>query len=198
MTSLTLASASETRAALLRNAGLDVNVMVARIDESALKESLIQQSLRPRDIADALAEAKARKVSSKGVGGLVVGCDQVLDFDGDIISKANSKDDLHKQLLSLSGSTHKLWSASVVYENNEPVWRHVSKAELTMRPLSEDYISDYIERNWPSVRHCVGGYKLEEEGVRFFVRIQGDYFTVLGMPLLELLSWLTLRGSLPS
>jgi septum formation protein len=86
----------------------------------------------------------------------------------------------------------------VLYEEAKPVWRHIGQVRLTMRNASDDYIEDYVHRNWESIRHSVGAYKLEEEGVRFFSRIDGDYFTVLGMPLLELLSHLTLRGTLPT
>ena len=97
----------------------------------------------------------------------------------------------------MRGQRHSLLSAAVVYEDMKPVWRHIGQVRLVMRDASDDYIEDYVARNWDSIRHSVGGYKLEEEGVRLMSRIDGDYFTVLGLPLVELLSYLTLRGTLP-
>ncbi len=192
---ITLASASEIRAQLLRNAGVPFDVIVARVDEEMIKASLVAEGAAPRDVADALAEAKARKVSDKA-GGLVLGCDQVLDFQGQLLSKPKSPEDALVQLQAMRNQRHMLLSAAVVYEDGKPVWRHVGQVRLLMRDVSDRYLTGYIERNWESIRHSVGGYKLEEEGVRLFTRIDGDYFNVLGMPLLELLSYLTLRGVL--
>jgi septum formation protein len=197
MSHLTLASKSEIRLALLRNAGLEVNATASRVDEEAIKQSLMAEETKPRDVADALAEAKARKVASKGVGGLVLGCDQVLEFDGRVISKSERSEDVLEVLKEMRGKRHSLLSAAVIYEDEKPVWRHVGVARLLMRDASDAYLQSYVERNWESIRHSVGGYKLEEEGVRLIARVDGDYFTVLGLPLVELLSYLTLRGTLP-
>lgn len=197
MSHLTLASKSEIRLALLRNAGLEVNAIASRVDEEAIKQSLMAEETKPRDVADALAEAKARKVASKGVGGLVLGCDQVLEFDGRVISKSERSEDVLEVLKEMRGKRHSLLSAAVIYEDEKPVWRHVGVARLLMRDASDAYLQSYVERNWESIRHSVGGYKLEEEGVRLMARVDGDYFTVLGLPLVELLSYLTLRGTLP-
>ena len=197
MSHLTLASKSEIRLALLRNAGLEVNATASRVDEEAIKQSLMAEETKPRDVADALAEAKARKVASKGVGGLVLGCDQVLEFDGRVISKSERSEDVLEVLKEMRGKRHSLLSAAVIYEDDKPVWRHVGVARLLMRDASDAYLQSYVERNWESIRHSVGGYKLEEEGVRLMARVDGDYFTVLGLPLVELLSYLTLRGTLP-
>lgn len=194
---LILASASEIRATLLRNAGLLVSAMPARVDEETVRAALEGEGAAPRDIADALAEAKARKVSAREPG-LVLGCDQVLDLDGRLLSKPRSEADALEHLYLLRGKTHRLWSAAVVYDGGEPVWRYVSRADLTMRDASDRYLEDYVARNWESIQHAVGAYKLEEEGVRLFTQIKGDYFTILGLPLLDILSWLTLRGTLPS
>ena len=195
---LILASGSEIRAQLLRQACLDFDVQKARVDEESITAALLAEEAKPRDIADALAEMKARKVSEKNPGALVLGCDQVLDFQGKLLSKPKDPEDAVAQLRDMQDDRHALLSAAVLYENGEPLWRHVGVVRLRMRPLSESYIESYVTRNWESIQHAVGCYKLEEEGVRLFSNIQGDYFHVLGMPLLELLNYLTLRGDLPS
>lgn len=192
-----LASSSDIRAQLLRNAGVTCEIVPARVDEDSVKRALEIEAARPRDIADTLAEMKARKVAEKGMGTLVVGCDQVLSFKGSVLSKPKTPQAAHDQLTLLRGQTHQLLSAAVVYEGLEPVWRHVGIARLTMRDFSNDFLDDYISRNWDSIRQSVGGYKIEQEGIRLFRMIQGDTFTIQGLPLLELLSYLTLRGTLP-
>jgi septum formation protein len=126
----------------------------------------------------------------------VLGCDQIAELDGTILAKPETQNDAVAQLASLSGQTHRLLSATVMYDNTQPVWRHVGVVRLTMRTLSQAYIEDYVARNWHSIRYAVGAYKLEEEGVRLFSRIDGDYFTVLGLPMIELLSYLLERGDL--
>ena len=157
---------------------------------------MLSEAATPRDIADALAEMKARKVSDKHPGALVLGCDQVLDHRGFLLSKPTDPDDALRQLKTLQGDRHSLLSAAVLCENGKPIWRHVGQVRLRMRQVSDDYLADYVTRNWDRIQHAVGCYKLEEEGVRLFSNIEGDYFHVLGMPLLELLNYLTLRGDL--
>lgn len=194
---LVLASGSEIRAQLLRNAGVQFEVRPVPVDEELIKQSLIAEDHSPRNIADALAEAKALRGSAKNPGALVLGCDQVLDLDGQLLSKPQDQDEARAQLLSLRNKRHTLYSAAVICEDGKPIWRHIGQVKLFMRDFSESYLSDYLDRNWDSIRHSVGGYKLEEEGVRLFSRVEGDYFNVLGLPLIELLSYLTLRGDLP-
>lgn len=198
MTRLILASGSAIRADLLRRASLAVEVIPARVDEDAIKSAFLAEQAKPRDIADALAEAKARKVAARHPDRMVLGCDQVLDFQGTLFSKPETPEDARDQLRRMRGKRHMLLSAAVIYDNAKPVWRHVGTVRLHMRDLSDAYIDDYISRNWESIRHAVGAYKLEEEGPRLFTRIEGDHFNVLGLPLLEILSYLTLRGTLPA
>lgn len=197
MNKIVLASASETRAEMLRRANVGIFIEAPRVDEESIKSSMISEGADPRDIADTLAEAKARKVAGKHAAELVLGCDQVLAMKDRVFTKPESIRHAKDQLRELRGQTHHLFSAAVIYEDNEPVWRHIGQVRLTMRDVSDAYIDDYVDRNWESIRWSVGSYKLEEEGVRLFSRIDGNYFDVLGMPLLELLSYLTLRGTLP-
>ena len=195
-TSLILASASDIRLQLFRNAGIPISSAPANIDETMIKESLTTEGARPRDIADTLAEHKARKISNKHPASFIIGCDQVLDFGGQLLGKPNDPDDAIRQIGQLAGQSHKLHSAAVIFQNNQPVWRHIGTVSLRMRLLSEEYIAEYVHRNWDSIRHSVGGYKLEEEGIRLFHRIDGDYFHVLGLPFLEIVNYLIERGQI--
>lgn len=195
---LILASASAIRLQLLRAAGLAVTAQAARIDEDSIRESLEADGAKPRDIADALAQLKAAKLAARNPGALVLGCDQVLDFQGQVISKPKTPQQARDQLIALRGHTHTLLSAAVLYDGETPIWRHIGQAHLTMRAFSDAYLEDYLARNWPDISHSVGAYLLEAEGVRLFDQIEGDYFTILGLPLLPLLSYLAERGFIAS
>jgi septum formation protein len=193
---LILASGSEIRARLLRQAGLSITTISPRVDETSVKNSMVAEGASVRDIADALADLKARKVSDKNPTDLVMGCDQVLDHRGTLMSKPQSREQVIDQLKSLRDDRHSLLSAVVLYQGGQPIWRHVGQVRLRMRDFSDDWLNDYVDRNWNSIQHSVGGYKLEEEGVRLFSQVEGDYFTVLGLPLLEVLNFLVLRGTI--
>lgn len=198
MRPLLLASASAIRLQLLRSAGLDVTALPARIDEEAIRAALQAEGATPRDVADALAESKALRLANRNPDALVLGCDQVLEFRHQIFSKPDTPDAARAQLQAMRGQTHKLLSSLVLYDAGQPVWRHVGEVRLTMRPVSDSYLEEYLSRNWPGLRDAVGAYKLEEEGVRLFSKIEGDYFTVLGLPLLPLLGYLADRGMIPA
>ncbi len=192
-----LASGSEVRRELLKGAGVLFDVDISNIDEKAIKIAMVVAGSKTQDIACALANEKACKISETNPNALVIGCDQILECDGEIFNKPADKSDGRAQLEQLIGKQHSLVSAAVVYQNAQPLWHHVSSVQMHMRSISKHYLADYIERNWPSIQHSVGCYKLEEEGARLFSRVEGDYFSVLGLPLVELLGYLTERGVLP-
>ncbi|MBC7155144.1 MAG: septum formation protein Maf [Rhodobacteraceae bacterium] len=191
---LVLASASPIRAVLLQNAGVATDVVPPRVDEHALRAGFLAEGVAPRDQADTLAEAKARKISAKYPDAMVIGCDQVLEHRGRVLGKPGDQAGARAQLEQLRGDTHRLLSAVVIYEQARPVWRHVGVARLTMRAFSDAYLETYLARAGTGICDSVGSYKLEQEGIRLFSRIEGDYFTILGLPLVELLGYLSDRG----
>ena len=184
---------------MLRAAGVEVEAHAALVDEARIKAALIANGAKARDIADALAEAKARKVSGKYSTDLVLGCDQILvTADGQIFDKPQSPDDAREHLAMLSGTTHRLISAAVICENGKAVWRIVDTAQMNMRALSDDFIEQYVATYWEHIRHCVGCYRIEAEGAQLFASVNGSHFTVIGMPLLPVLDYLRTRGLLPT
>ncbi len=191
-----LASGSETRQKLLKNAGVDFTVETARIDEDTIRKSLLQENATPRDIADTLAEFKARKVAQRNPESFVIGCDQVLVYKGKIYSKSQSISEAESLLSQMRNQKHQLLSAVVIYKDAQPDWRHVGVSRLTMRNLSDPFINDYLRRNWESVRYSVGCYNLEAEGVRLFAQIDGNFFDILGLPLIPVLSYLAGQGAI--
>lgn len=197
-TELILASTSQTRAALLRQAGVAFTPMPPRVDEAAIKAAMLAEQASPRDIADTLAEHKARKLSDKFPEALVLGADQVLTREGRIFDKPGTPAMARDQLLSLRGGAHRLLSAAVVYRAGRPHWRHVATVKLVMRNFSTEFIDGYIGRNWPEISYAAGAYQIEAEGVRLFSHIEGSHFAIQGLPMLELLTYLTDTGVIPS
>jgi septum formation protein len=194
---LVLASQSASRTAMLTAAGVPFAAEPAYADEAAVKAAMA--GARPRDVADALAELKALKVSARHPGALVLGSDSlaVLD-DGTILDKPISREEAADHLARMSGKRHDLVSAAVIAENGRPVWRHVEAAKMFVRPLSPAFIDLYLDAEWPAISGCVGCYRIEGPGAQLFSRIEGSQFTVLGMPLLPVLGYLRERGVLAS
>jgi septum formation protein len=196
---IVLASQSSPRRALLDAAGLSYLAENAGVDEGAATAALLAEGVGGRGLADALAELKALKVSRRHPQALVLGCDStVVDPGGQLIEKADTRDESAAQLRALAGKTHRLHSAVVAAQGGVAIWRHVDTAKLTMRAFSEAFLSDYLDAEWPAIGGCVGGYRLEGRGAQLFSRIEGSYFTILGLPLLPLLDWLRARGEIAS
>lgn len=196
MTDIILASGSRARAQVLAAAGVTFEVAVAGVDEGAVKVGLLAEGNGPREVADALAELKAIKVSRHRPGALVIGADQTLDLDGALFDKAESMAEARDRLQHLRGKTHKLHSAVVVALDGVVIWREVPAARLTMRPFSDAFLDSYLAGVGESLLGSVGCYRLEDEGVQLFSRIDGDYFTILGLPLMGLLDLLRRYGAL--
>ena len=195
LTPVTLASRSSARQMILRNAGVAFEAVSPGVDEDAAKAGLLAERVTPRDIADALAEMKAVKVSARRPG-LVIGADQTLDLGGALIDKVDTLEAARQRLLALRGTTHKLHSAVVVARDGLPIWRTVESPRLSVRPFSEAWLDDYLASRGEAVLWSVGCYELEREGVQLFDRIDGDYFAIVGLPLIGLLDFLRLHGAL--
>jgi septum formation protein len=193
---LVLASASSVRAALLEAAGVRFDVAVANVDEDAVKETLLAEGVGSRGVANALAELKALRISSGRPETIVLGADQVLDVDGELLSKAATVDELRRQLIRLRGRVHRLVSACALAKDAVIVWRDVREAKLWMRDFSDAFLDDYLAREAEHVLWSVGGYRLEGVGVQLFERIEGDYFSILGLQVVAVLSALRELGLL--
>lgn len=196
MASVILASGSEIRAQLLRGAGVAFDIEVARIDETAIIAAMRAEQAKPHEIVDTLAEYKAQRVAIKYSDKLVIGCDQILVCDKQIYEKATTIAQAREKLMTLRGKPHQLMSSVVIFENSKPVWRKIGRAQLIMREFSDGFLDEYLEQQGDSILGSVGCYKLEETGAQLFSHIQGDYFTILGIPLLEVLGFLRTRGVL--
>lgn len=194
MTRLILASMSQSRAKILHGAGVKFDVMPARADEDAVKDSMLASNQPHRVIADALAELKARRISAANPGAFVIGADQVLSFDGTLISKCETMAEARELLGRLRGRSHDLYSAAALMKDGAVVWRHVERCRMTMYPVSDAFIDSYLERKGESILAGVGCYRLEDDGAQLFSHVAADYFAVLGLPLIPLLSALREQG----
>ena len=192
---LILASKSLARRTMLSAAGIPIEIVHATIDERALERSLGERR-DPDELALLLSWEKASAVSFKSPSRLVVGADQTLAMGSVRFNKPTSRDDAREQLLLLRGQTHTLHSAVTVVQDGSVLFRVVDTARLRVRDFSDRFLEDYLEAAGSSVTQSVGGYQLEKLGVHLFERVEGDYFTVLGMPLLPLLAFLRGRGFL--
>ncbi len=194
--SLVLGSASPSRAALLKAAGVVVTVDPANIDEGAIRKVLSRDdAATPADMAEVLARAKAETVSGRNPGALVIGADQILAAGERVFEKPQTMEEARRTLLALQGETHQLHTAVVLAREGAVHWVHIETAHLTMRPLSPEDIGQYLADAGDDVLSSVGAYKLESIGVQLFEKIDGDYFTILGIPLLALLAQLRREGS---
>lgn len=195
---LVLASQSSARRKLLANAGVIFDCDAAQLDETAVTDSLRAEGATPEQAAETLAELKALRVSRRHPGALVIGADQMLDCDGRWFDKPDSAAQAAAQLRALAGRTHRLLAALVVVRDGQRLWHHLAEARLTMRPLGDAFIDSYLAEAGDAVFRSVGAYQLEGRGAQLFSRVEGDYFTVLGLPLLPLLDFLRNHGTLPT
>jgi septum formation protein len=193
---LVLASASPFRKQLMTNAGLVFDAMPAEIDERAIERPLIKQGAKATDIAAALAFAKGADVSRKVPGAFVIGSDQTMSMDEEMFHKCTSVDQARKQLVRMRGKSHQLNSAIAIVRDGEVLWEHVSTAVMTFREFDHRFLDYYLETAGESVLSSVGAYQLEGPGVQLFEKIEGDYFTVLGLPMLPLLRGLRDLGAI--
>ncbi len=193
-TRIVLASKSPFRAALLANAGVTFETTSAGIDERAVEAAIAGSGIAPEDIAMVLAEAKAAAVSGRDEAAAVIGCDQVLSLGDAVLHKCDTMDDARRRLLELSGKTHHLNSAVTLARAGEVVWRHVSVARMTVRDLDAAFVGRHLARVGDKVLQSVGAYQFEGEGIQLFDSIEGDYFAIVGLPLLPLLGQLRTMG----
>ena len=190
-----LASGSQIRADILRGAGLDFDVIVKPVDEAAIKEALLSENVPMRDIADALAEAKSVRVSRLETG-LVIGADQIMVMDKTLYDKPKTIKEARMRLLDMRGKTHALIGAVVISEGGQAVWRYASKTKLQVRDFSEDFLDRYLEAEGDIVLKSVGGYRFEGRGSQLFSKVEGDFFSILGLSLLPVLDYLRVRGAI--
>ncbi|WP_421933726.1 Maf family protein [Phenylobacterium sp.] len=190
-----LASKSAARTAVLKGAGVPFETAVSGVDEDAVKTALLGQGGTPREVADALAELKAVKIS-RSRAGFVIGADQTLEFEGGLYDKAETVEDARARLKLLRGKAHQLHSAVVVARDGAPIWREVATCTLTMRDFSDEFLEAYLLAEGEEALGSVGCYRLESHGSQLFSKIEGDYFAILGLPLLGLLDLLRKHGAL--
>jgi septum formation protein len=195
MTPVILASKSPTRAALLSAAGVSFEAVGSGVDEEAAKAGLLAEGAPPRDVADVLAELKATRVSARRPG-LVIGSDSTVELEGELVDKADGMAAARARLLSFRGKSHRLHAAVVVARDGQPIWREVKTAKLFVRDFSDAWLDAYLAAEGEAILGSVGCYRLEGLGAQLFERIEGDYFTILGLPLIGLLDLLRKHGAM--
>ena len=199
---LVLASGSAIRRDILNGAGLDFEVIVKPVDEGAIKLAMLDDGARPREIADALAEAKALRVSkslhAEGRSARVIGADQVMVMDGFMFDKPTSVDAARERLKAMRGKRHELVGSVVVAQDGQPVWRYLSETRLWMRDFSDEFLEDYLKLEGALLTKSVGAYRFEGPGSQLFSRVEGDFFSILGLSLLPLLQYLRDCGAIAS
>ncbi|MBC7952097.1 MAG: Maf family protein [Rhodospirillaceae bacterium] len=193
---IVLASGSATRRAMLENAGVDFTVDTSPVDEAAIKAGMRQETNNPARVAEVLAEAKAIRVSARNPGMIVIGCDQMLDCEGVWFDKPENPAEARAQLAALRDKTHRLTSSVVALRDGKRLFHHTESAKLTMRRFSDAFLDDYVEKAGDGVLSSVGAYQLEGRGAQLFMLVDGDHFTILGLPLLALLDFLRENGEL--
>lgn len=196
MNHLILASTSAVRAKLLTGASIPFTACASAVDEVFIRAQMQSQSASPRDIALALARHKAQAVTNQYTDDIILGCDQLLEFDNKILAKPENIMQAREQLKALRGKSHSLLSAAVLIRGQDIVWQCCTQSVLTMRSFSDDFLEDYIKTEGDEILWCVGCYQLEGRGIQLFERICGDYFSVLGLPLQELMQPLRQLGVL--
>lgn len=190
---LILASGSQIRKTIMEQAGLDFEVIAKPVDEAAIKDSLLAQNVPMKEIADALAEAKAMRVS-RTEDGLIIGSDQIMVLDGQLCDKPPSLEAARERLVAMRGKPHELIGAVVICENGVPVWRHMAVSKLVVRDFSDEFLDRYIEMEGEALTKSVGAYRFEGPGAQLFSSVEGSFFSILGLSLLPILDYLRVRG----
>ena len=195
--SIILASGSAIRRKIMSDAGIEFEVITRPVDEDAIKTAMLSKKAVLKDIADALAEAKSMRVSRQ-VSGLVIGADQIMVMDDTLYDKPKDMNEARSRLLEMRGKTHFLIGAVVISENGSPVWRHLAKTKLTMRDFSENFLDEYLEIEGETILQSVGAYRFEGRGAQLFSKVEGDFFSILGLSLLPVMDYLRERGMMTS
>ena len=196
MNRLVLASGSKARLMMLQNAGVDCEAVASMIDEDGYKQAMKAEGASAMEAAETLAEMKALRMYRQRPDAIMIAADQMLECNGIWFDKPQDRDQTRAQLQALRGKRHQLVSAAVVYKEGSRIWGKIDTAHLTMRNFSDDWLEWYLDQAGEEIFHCVGGYQLEGLGAQLFTEVKGDYFTVLGMPLLSLIGFLRDHGVL--
>jgi len=194
---IVLASTSASRRRLLSQTGIYFDTAKPPVDEAPIKTRLKQGGASAADVAEALAEAKANSVADILPGHYVIGADQMLECEGAWFDKPESRDAALRQLLALRGKTHHLLTAAVIAHEGRIIWRHTEVAQMTMRDFSNEFLATYLDKAGDALTRSVGAYEVEGIGVQLFAKIEGDYYSILGLPVVPLLIALRETGALP-